>query len=85
MKTNLERVTNAGCDDRYKENFEKGSVAAAGRCCRDHLSRLRDAGVPQPHRNHEIAAMALCSCLWAAVVRLRAPSVAREQRDADDS
>ncbi len=45
--------------------MDAGNARKALRSCRDYLGRLHDLGVGYPHKNHEVAAVALCSCLWA--------------------
>jgi hypothetical protein len=50
---------------RYKNLFGEEKYQKALSVCQDYLCRLEDLKVPFPHRNYEIAAVALCSCLWA--------------------
>ncbi len=49
---------------RYKSLFDEGKIPQSLRCCQDYLTRLVELKLPFPHRNHEIAGLALCSCLW---------------------
>lgn len=52
---------------KYKSLFESGKTKEALRVCQDYLVKLEDLGLAFPHRNYEVAAMALCSCLWQLV------------------
>ena len=54
---------------RYKELFEKGKVQKALKCCQEYLGKMEELNIPFPHRNYEISAIALCSCLWAIASR----------------
>ena len=46
-----------------REDEEKYQKALS--VCQEYLCRLEELQLPFPHRNYEIAAIALCSCLWA--------------------
>ena len=54
---------------RYKELFTEGKVQKALKCCQDYLGKLEELKITFPHRNYEVAAIALCSCLWALSTR----------------
>ena len=54
---------------RYKELFEEGKTDKALKCCQDYLGKLEELRLPFPHRNYELAAVALCSCLWRVATR----------------
>jgi len=49
----------------YKKLFEEEKYQKAVLSCQEYLTKMEDLGVPFPHRNYEISAIALCSCLWA--------------------
>ena len=49
---------------RYKKYFEEGKLEKSFEVCREYLNRLDELKVAYPHRNYEIATIALCSCLW---------------------
>ena len=49
---------------RYKKYFDEGKLEKALEICREYLNRLDELKVKYPHRNYEIATIALCSCLW---------------------
>lgn len=52
---------------RYKTQFEEGKLEKALKLCQDYLNKMEALGVRFPHRNYEIAGMALCTCLWGLV------------------
>ena len=54
---------------RYKELFTEGKVQKALKCCQDYLGKLEELKITFPHRNYEVASIALCSCLWALATR----------------
>ncbi len=57
-------MTLLSCRLRYKSLFEEGKLSKALQCCEDYLRRLEELGVRYPHRNYEVASLAMCSCLW---------------------
>ena len=54
---------------RYKDLFTEGKVQKALKCCQDYLGKLEELKITFPHRNYEVAAIALCSCLWALATK----------------
>jgi len=50
---------------KYQTNFREHKLRDATQCCVQYLQRMADMGVRPPHRNYEIASMALSSCYWA--------------------
>ena len=52
---------------KYKSLFEEGKVKKALGICEEYLDKLEALEVKYPHRNYEIATIALCSCLWRMV------------------
>ena len=54
---------------RYKELFEEGKTDKALKSCQDYLGKLEELKLNFPHRNYELAAIALCSCLWRVATR----------------
>lgn len=50
---------------RYKNLFGEAKYTKALGVCQEYLCKLEELKVPFPHRNYELAAIALCSCLWA--------------------
>ena len=49
---------------RYKSLYTEGRIEKALDICRDYLNRLDELRVEYPHRNYEVATIAICSCLW---------------------
>ena len=49
---------------RYKKYFDEGKLEKSFEVCREYLNRLDELKVKYPHRNYEIATIALCSSLW---------------------
>ena len=54
---------------RYKELFEEGKIDKALKSCQEYLGKMEDLKLKFPHRNYELAAIALCSCLWSIATR----------------
>ena len=54
---------------RYKELFEEGKTDKALKSCQDYLGKMEELKLPFPHRNYELAAIALCSCLWRVATK----------------
>ena len=50
--------------NRYKKYFEEGKLEKSLDVVRDYLNRLDELKVDYPHRNYEIATIALCGCTW---------------------
>ena len=50
--------------NRYKKYFEEGKLEKSLDVVRDYLNRLDELKVEYPHRNYEIATIALCGCTW---------------------
>jgi len=50
---------------KYQSNFREHNLCEAQSCCVQYLEKLQEMGVRPPHRNYEVASMALSSCFWA--------------------
>ena len=50
-----------------QSEFRAGRWKEAAGHCQTYLACLAQLGLPPPHRNLEIASMALSSCYWAAL------------------
>jgi len=50
---------------KYQTNFREHKLRDAMECCVEYLRKMAEMGVRAPHRNYEIASMALSSCYWA--------------------
>jgi len=50
---------------KYQSNFREHRLAEAQSCCVQYLEKLREIGIRPPHRNYEVASLALSSCFWA--------------------
>ena len=50
---------------KYQSNFKEQKFDAATKNCVDYLKKLDEMKILFPHRNYEIASMALSSCFWA--------------------
>ncbi|XP_023328860.1 SET and MYND domain-containing protein 4, partial [Eurytemora carolleeae] len=48
----------------YQKKFKAGNYQEAYTHCRDYLIKLKEIGIVYPHRNFEIAGLALTSCFW---------------------
>ena len=54
---------------QYQRLFSQGWLEEAlDRCC-DYILKLEQSGVPYPHRNYEIGAIAMNSCWWGIIAR----------------
>lgn len=54
---------------KYKNLFNEGKIEKALSACQEYLGRLEELEIRYPHLNYELAAVALCSCLWAIASR----------------
>jgi len=52
---------------QYQKKFRAGCLTTAASCCQEYLESLAALRIQQPHRNYEIAGLALASCFWSAV------------------
>ena len=50
--------------DDIKEMFRKGKHEDCLRLSKEMIELLETAVIPSPHRNYELAALSLLSCLW---------------------
>lgn len=50
---------------KYQKLFQEGKYGKALNVCQEYIRKLTTLGVPAPHRNYEIAVIALCGSLWA--------------------
>ena len=49
----------------FQTNFREHKLDSATANCVEYLRRLDEMRIGVPHRNYEIASMALSSCYWA--------------------
>ena len=52
---------------KYQTQFKEQKFDRATSFCVDYIEKLDEMKVGIPHRNYEIASMALASCFWAAL------------------
>jgi len=50
---------------KYQSNFRELKFSAASQFCVEYLEKLAEMKIMMPHRNYEIASLALSSCFWA--------------------
>ena len=52
---------------KYQSNFRELKFDDSLGHCVEYLDRLAEMRIPVPHKNYEIASMALTSCYWATL------------------
>ena len=50
--------------DDIKEMYKKGNHEECLQLSKEMMELLEKAVIPSPHRNYELAALCLLSCLW---------------------
>jgi len=56
-----------GFTSQFQTNFREQKFDVARGWCVEYLKKLDEMKILMPHRNYEIASMALSSCYWAAL------------------
>ena len=52
---------------KYQTNFRECKFDLAMKNCVEYLQKLDEMQILMPHKNYEIASMALSSCYWATL------------------
>ena len=63
----LSQRANSSVTLYIQSNFRELKFSAARGFCVEYLRKLDDLKILMPHRNYEIASMALSSCYWATL------------------